>query len=469
MKIIIVGAGIAGLSTYLHLRKHLPHTHTITIYESHQPSSKLSSTSQTGTADPSSPFSTTHNLDTLSESTAIVGGGLGISPNGMRVLYDLDEELHDAVAGQGFPVDNFVFKGANGWTLGIAKTSDKLVRGDGEEVCVASSRHGLWEAIMKFVREGVVKYKKVVGIARDEQSGRTVITLTDAEGNEERDEADMLIGADGVKSVVRTALLGDDQRFKPTYTGLSGVGGFLRTPIPLSIVQPSSMVFGFGRNGFFGYSSGSPPSARSLMWWSTFETSQLPDPKKIDLTAVKAALLERHKHWKDPIVQDIISRAEVESIYPTWVLDELPHWGEEGIVLLGDAAHAMDPTTGQGASQAFEDSQTLSLLLKEVLEVGDTKPGFDGSEREKVNLAIKMFYDIRSPRVREIVERGKKLAGRKANVGVVAEYFMYFFLWMLNRFPSIGKAILGDVNRKLYTWSAREEIKKAIDQRTAAP
>jgi 2-polyprenyl-6-methoxyphenol hydroxylase-like FAD-dependent oxidoreductase len=216
MKIVIVGAGIAGLTTYLHLRKHLPATHTITIYESHQPRSNLSSSRN---ADPSPPTKTTHNLDTLSESTAIVGGGLGVSPNGMRVLRDLDVDLHDAVVAQGFPVENFVFKGANGWTLGVAKTSDRLVRGDGsEEVCVASSRHGLWEAIFKSVGEGVVRYRKVIGIERDSKRGKTIIRLADEADIEEVDEADLLIGADGVKSVVRTALFGDDEKFKPTYT-----------------------------------------------------------------------------------------------------------------------------------------------------------------------------------------------------------------------------------------------------------
>ncbi|PVH94367.1 FAD/NAD(P)-binding domain-containing protein [Periconia macrospinosa] len=454
MKIIIVGAGIAGLSTYLHLRKHLSSLHTITIYESHRPRSKLSS----------STAQTTHNLDALSASTAIVGGGLAVSPNGMRVLRDLDPELHAAVVAQGFPVEDFVFKGANGWTLGRSKAGDGSVRGEGEqeEMCVASSRHGLWEAIMKSVGKNVVKYRRVMSIERSER-GATV-KLLDEDGHEEVDEADLLIGADGVKSVVRTALFGEEKKFAPKYTGLSGVGGFLDTPIPPSITNPPSMVFEFGGNGFFGYTPGSPPSAHRLMWWSTFETSQLPDTKSIDPVAVKAALLKRHKDWKDPILQDIINKADVESIYPTWVLDELPHWGEKSIVLLGDAAHALDPTTGQGASQALEDSQTLALLLKKVLGE-ENESNTVGGEADKIDLAIKLFYDIRAPRVRDIMERGKKLSSRKTNVGVFAEYFMYCFMWLMMKSPTFTKAIFGDINKKLYAWSALEEINRALEKR----
>lgn len=219
-------------------------------------------------------------------------------------------------------------------------------------------------------------------------------------------------------------------------------------PIPQSILNPPAMVFTFGRNGFFGYSSGSPASAQSLMWWSTFETSLLSSTKNIDRAAIKTALQQRHQHWKDPVMQSIISKAEVESIYPTWVLEGLPHWGESGIVLVGDAAHAMDPTTGQGASQALEDAKTLSLLLKHLLEPeeGRTTPLpralESATESERVDAAIKMLYEIRSPRVKEIVERGKKIAGRKADVGIVAEYFMYFFLWLLNAVPALGKVVV---------------------------
>lgn len=140
----------------------------------------------------------------------------------MRVLRDLDQDLHDRVVAQGFPAENFVFKGANGWTLGAQSTSDKIVRGEGEkeEVCIASSRHGLWETIMRFVAEkygvDVVRYAKVVGVERN--GGQAIdVRILDEEGNEEVHEADLVIGADGVKSVVRKTLFGDDERYNPVY------------------------------------------------------------------------------------------------------------------------------------------------------------------------------------------------------------------------------------------------------------
>ena len=218
MKIIIVGGGIAGLTTYLYLRKYFPDSsrHSITIYESHEPRSRLPQANDPG-------GSKSINLGALSESTAIVGGGLGISPNGMRVLRSLDPSLHDQVLSQGFPVENFVFKGANGWSLGSFCTSDKNVRPAGEEenVCVASSRHGLWETLSRYAndkeREGVVKYKKVIGVERVEGSSKIRVKVVDSQGNEQVEEADLVIGADGVKSVVRKALFPNETQYDPTY------------------------------------------------------------------------------------------------------------------------------------------------------------------------------------------------------------------------------------------------------------
>jgi 2-polyprenyl-6-methoxyphenol hydroxylase-like FAD-dependent oxidoreductase len=173
------------------------------------------------------------------------------------------------------------------------------------------------------------------------------------------------------------------------------------------------------------------------MWWSTFQTSSLPDTK-LNPTNIKTDLQTRHQGWHDPIIRSTIRDAEVESIYPTWTMPDLPHWGEKGIVLVGDAAHAMDPGTGQGVSQVLEDTQALPLLLREVLE-GQGSERYGANERERVNVAIKIFYEVRSGRVREIVERGKKMEGSKKDLGLAMEYCMYFYLWLMLTFPVLGK------------------------------
>lgn len=220
MKIIIVGGGIAGLSTYLHLRKYVPSPseHDITIYESHRPRSVASSTATQNQPNQSV------NLDALSESTAIVGGGLGIAANGMRVLRDLSLDLHDRIVAQGFPAEKIIFKGANDWTLGIQSTSDKTVRagGEAEEVCIASSRHGLWQTLRQYVVEkyggDVIKQGKVVKASRNEHKAPQPLQVhvLNEQGTERIDYADLVIGADGVRSVIRKCLFGDDVKYQPT-------------------------------------------------------------------------------------------------------------------------------------------------------------------------------------------------------------------------------------------------------------
>ncbi|KAF3053139.1 hypothetical protein E8E11_010417 [Didymella keratinophila] len=205
--------------------------------------------------------------------------------------------------------------------------------------------------------DDVIKHGKVVKVYRNESRApqSLQVHLFKEHGMETVVYADLVIGADGVKSLVRRDLFGDDESYRPTYSGQSGVGGFYNynTTIAAVIAENKAMVFEFG------------------------------------------------------------------------------------IVLIGDEAHALDPTTGQGAIQALEDSQTFALLLAEVFDV----ERYDCSQTKwATNQVIEMYFEIRSPRVQKIIERGKKLAGSKASVGIVKEYIMYLFLWLLIKFPSLGES-----------------------------
>jgi len=206
MKIIIVGAGIAGITTYLLLKKHLlddPSSNvknhiSITIYESHH--SRIDNSKDEKYCNTS--------FEDLSSSTALVGGGLGIAPNGMRILRDLDEKLHDEILKRGFVVEHAILRSARGWRLGKIRWGDMR---EPEEFCVSIARHRLWECLRDVVGEGVIQYKKVAEV-KNGMGGKTVVTFADGSADE---EAELVIGADGVKSTVRKAIFGD--KYPPFY------------------------------------------------------------------------------------------------------------------------------------------------------------------------------------------------------------------------------------------------------------
>jgi 2-polyprenyl-6-methoxyphenol hydroxylase-like FAD-dependent oxidoreductase len=335
MKIIIVGGGLCGLSTYLSLQKYLSPIIPldITIYESHDPSKLVEPQDA--------------NFGELSSYTATVGGGLGIAYNGIRLLRDINQELYDTVKNTGFNVRTFVFQSARGWRLFSVPNNDpqgKSVFPDGDsDVCVSISRHDLWKTLYHAVGGEEFVIKPVVSASKGSSSSRPQVTFTDGS----TDDADLVIGADGVRSSVMRSLLADEG-IEPKYEGLIGVGGFIDDSVPAEVDEEKSMVFTFGRNGFFGYGASSP---HTTMWWSTWSEDELPKDRKLSQEEMSARLKSRHGAWKDPNIQDIIEKAHVSQMYPVWTTPDLPYWGANGILGVGDAVHALQPTSGQGCSQ----------------------------------------------------------------------------------------------------------------------
>jgi len=253
------------------------------------------------------------------------------------------------------------------------------------------------------------------------------------------------------------------------------VGGF----VPSSILQatnhpPGTMAIVFGPTGFFGYGyvtssasanvanapSGStstpPPRAEPgplSGWWSTFSSPTphpfaLPDtdPNVFDRDAALANLLKRHRGWENPTIQAILDYAEahgIESIYPTWTTPELPTWQCNGkVVLVGDAAHALQPSSGQGACQALEDAESLSLLLKHYLSFSDQQKSTScthSGEQAAIGKALDKFVQLRKPRLHSIYLRSQMMSNLKTDRGFIMEIFTYAMIKSMSKSGPLKK------------------------------
>jgi 2-polyprenyl-6-methoxyphenol hydroxylase-like FAD-dependent oxidoreductase len=213
-------------------------------------------------------------------------------------------------------------------------------------------------------------------------------------------------------------------------------------------IDPGSMSFVFGGNGFFGYFySNSDPSSphrdpafhvsepgELVAWWSTYALDECPeDPQAIDREDVARQLRERHSSWQDPVIQTIIhSGVQIDSVYPTWTSPELPTWERDGVILVGDAAHALPPTSGQGSSQALEDVEALALFLSHYLR--ESYQGETHMEKQAINRAAKQYVALRQPHVKKIRDRARQMQDKKRTMSVVEEWVMYAVMWVMGEY-----------------------------------
>lgn len=417
MKILIIGAGISGLTTYLFLHKHLPRpeTHSITIYEAYDTTKLYSKNSS---PDPSAD----HFLVTA------IGNALGIGVNGLNVLRRLDEGLFNEIVSRGCPVHSWRITNARGWKLADVKMPASQ---DGSVQSIMIARQALWEVLRSHVPDEVIINRKVVDVVI-RKAKRNEVAFADGR----IDEADLVIGADGLRSTVRTAMFREDavvnrkDYITQKYEGLSGVGGFIDSAVLTgSNSEAGTMNIVFGPNGFFGCGvvdsikteNGKTIAGKTGAWWSTYHEAHCPDTERFDQRAALDALQKRHGKWKNDTIQAVIQHLTTEGkgidgVYPTYTTPELPTWEKYGCVLVGDAAHTLQPSSGQGTSQAFEDAEAFTLLLKHYL--GRTA---EVSFMAAVEKASREYVEMRKSRVHEIYVRSQKMGKMKGDQGFLLE------------------------------------------------
>jgi 2-polyprenyl-6-methoxyphenol hydroxylase-like FAD-dependent oxidoreductase len=186
-----------------------------------------------------------------------------------------------------------------------------------------------------------------VAYSQDEKGANALF----AEGDEIRGQ--ILVGADGIKSLVRNQLLGPEPPRYAGYTAWRGVGLIDRPEVPLG-----RTVLATGR----GSQAGLLPIGGGRTYW--FATANVPAGGTAGPGGHKADLLARFKDWY-PAIPAVIEATEESAILRNDIVDRPPvrKWTDGRVTLLGDAAHPTTPNLGQGACQAIESAWVLAKSL----------------------------------------------------------------------------------------------------------
>lgn len=198
-------------------------------------------------------------------------------------------------------------------------------------------------------------------------------------------QGDLLIGADGIHSTVRR-LLKDDRPLRDAEQLCWR--GTLDFDLPPPFNTLSTEAWGDrARFGFLEYQAG------KVYWFAVLSEALCPQVNPMD----KSEWTDFFQEF-DPLIQKIIAATAESAIFFDRIADLPPSkrpWYQNNICLIGDAAHATTPNMGQGACQAIEDAYVLARCLSEPIEeVSDAFRAFQQLRQAKALSVVERSWQI---------------------------------------------------------------------------
>ena len=328
-----------------------------------------------------------------------IGGAVMLSPNALKVLDALD--LYQDVRGRGYNFDLLEMVKVTGETIEHYEFGGAKKYGYHANRCY---RYELIDVILSKVKTlgiPVVFGRKYVRVV-DETEDQVVWESDDGE----KFTASFLVGADGIHSSVRKYLYPD---IEPKFIGMAGI----------TAVAPASRVT-------YPYGKIDHPLTIVSDKGAFVIAPQRPDASEMFFGKQKRVEEKDRAGWdefladKDELAkflrEDAESFGEVAvtassnilkekiNVWPFYVIPPLPSWAsaKRRALVLGDAAHAIPPSSGQGINQAFEDVYIFSLLLA-------------ASKTRGVNFtqALTFWQGYRQERINKILELNKQIDLRR--------------------------------------------------------
>ncbi|TDB73046.1 FAD-dependent monooxygenase [Micromonospora sp. KC723] len=385
---IVIGGGIAGPVAALALRRA---GITATVYEAYP------------------------------STTDGVGGALALAPNGIAALRAVAAD--QAVTAIATPIHRTV--------MAVGHRRVDLPALEGVPPLRVVHRSQLHRVLHDLAAaEGVpVEHGRRLVDAQETEVG---ITARFADGGTAT--ADVLVGADGVHSTVRTLI--DPDAPGPQFTGLLGFEAVARHEVD---VAPGTMTFAFGRRGYYLYW---PEPGGGTRWGVN-----LPQARPLGLREARAVppahwmRILRAAHADDDPGRDLLltsSADELQAVGSLHIMPPLRHWHRGRMVLVGDAAHAPSNSSGQGASLAIESAVQLARCLRDLPDVRSAYAAFDRLRRD---------------RVEKVAARAARINQTKA-AGPVARALLPVMMPLLVKTAMNPEKTIGPEQRYVIDWGA---------------
>ena len=332
-----------------------------------------------------------------------VGGGLMLAPNALRVLDSLD--IYSRLKPLGWSFETLSYKNENLETVGHYDFG-------------VASKHGYQalrifrETLLSEIRSAVNERGIPIhhGYHFSHVVSETAEGVTFAFDDGSTRTCSLLIGADGIHSTARKHVA-PELAHGPKYLGLCGFTGAadrVNVAIPPGTeAEYDHAVTVQGKPGAFVFAPQNPDGGELFMG------IQYPYPEQDH--AGWSALLRNHDEMERIMRRDEAAWPEVAqsglrhlkkeslNVWAYYTIPRLEHWTSAPgrVIILGDAAHAVPPTAGQGATQAFEDGCSLATLIGRLPADADWAASlgwWQGMRQERIDRVLELTARLNNAR-----------------------------------------------------------------------
>ncbi|MEV6013253.1 NAD(P)/FAD-dependent oxidoreductase [Streptomyces sp. NPDC051976] len=305
-----------------------------------------------------------------------VGAGLSLAPNGLDALDVIGAAR--SIRSAGLPMTGIVLQDWAGRRLA------EFGNPPGIAPMQFFWRTDLYQAIYGEAADRGIRteYGKRIVRAEEDEHG---VTAYFEDGSHAT--ADVLIGADGIRSTVRSLI--DADAPGPGHAGLISFGARVRDPeVPQT---GGKMNMSFGKRGFFGYQVF---DAEDAVWFVNVphpEPMTAAEARKTPPAEWLSTLAATFADDRTP-ARDLIARTDPDDLLVIGSMENMParvpSWSKGRMVLVGDAVHAPSSSSGQGASLAIESAIELARCLRD-LPYDEAFQAYEALRRPRVERIIK--------------------------------------------------------------------------------